>query len=254
MGKVQRHETILLKELNTHKVLSVESAMKILNVSESTIRRLFASMEEKGICIRNSGCIKLLNNDFTNIYVYEHMESANISEKAVIAQKALEYIKSGDILFLDAGTTLAKLSTKIVLAVQEKKLSDVTIFTNSLINFNLLKDHVTVNLIGGEYRENRKDFYGAITELIIKNICFDKCFIGTDGYNKSKGFIASDFVSASILKNVIDSSKLRYVLADANKFEKTSGMRFAEKEKITAVISNNPEKLKNLSDTGLNIL
>ena len=211
-------------------------------------------MEDKGVCVRNSGCIRLLNNDFTNIYVYEHMESANISEKTIIAQKALECIKPGDILFLDAGTTLAKLSIKIAQAIQEKKLSDITIFTNSLVNFNILKDYGVVNLIGGEYRENRKDFYGAVTEMIIKNVCFSKCFIGTDGYSKSKGFIASDFISASILKNVIESSELCYLLADADKFGKTSGMRFASKEEITAVITNDTAAVGAVSGKGLTIL
>ncbi len=254
MGNVQKREMILLKELNIRKVLSIDSAMQLLHVSESTVRRLFASMEEKGICVRNSGCIKLLNNDFTNIYVYEHMESTNVSEKTIIAEKALSYIKPGDILFLDAGTTLARLSMAIIQAIQEKKLANITIFTNSLINFNLLKDHCVVNLIGGEYRENRKDFYGAITEMIIKNICFSKCFIGTDGYSKSKGFIATDFVSASVLKNVIESSELCYILADTNKFGKTSGMRFAGNEEVTAVITNDPKGLEDISKKGLTIL
>ena len=136
MGNVQKHETILLKELNMRKVLSIDSAMRLLGVSESTVRRLFASMEDKGICVRNSGCIKLLNNDITNIYVYEHMDSTNVSEKTAIAQKALTFIKPGDILFLDAGTTLARLSMAIIQAIEEKELSDITIFTNSLINFN----------------------------------------------------------------------------------------------------------------------
>ena len=122
MGNVQKHEAILLKELNIRKVLSVDGAMKLLNVSESTVRRLFASMEDKGICVRNSGCIKLLNNDFTNIYVYEHMESTNVSEKTIIARKALEYIEPGDIIFLDAGTTLARLSMEIIQAIQNKQL------------------------------------------------------------------------------------------------------------------------------------
>ena len=254
MGNVQKHEAILLKELNIRKVLSVDGAMKLLNVSESTVRRLFASMEDKGVCIRNSGCIRLLNNDFTNIYVYEHMESTNVSEKTVIAQKALAYINPGDILFLDAGTTLARLTMAIIQAIQDKKLGDITIFTNSLINFNLLKDYAVVNLIGGEYRENRKDFHGAISEIVLKNIRFGKCFIGTDGYSKNTGFIATDFTSASILSNVIESSELCYILADANKFREIPGMRFADKDNITAVITDDVASVSAKSEKGLTIL
>lgn len=241
MNKIQRNEMLLIKELNTKKIIDVKSAVNLLGVSESTVRRLFANLEQKGVCIRGHGSIRILDNDFTNIYVYESVENTGVAEKEIIADKALKLIKDGDIIFLDSGTTLAKLSAKIAEALQDNAIKRITIFTNSLVNLNVLKDYVPVNVIGGEYRENRKDFCGMIAEIAIKNICFDKCFLGTDGYSEDVGFTATDFQTARIAQMVIANSGDSYILADKEKFSKSAGVCFAKEEDITAVITDDAE-------------
>lgn len=238
MNKTQRNEMILLKELNTEKIIDIKQAMNLLGVSESTVRRLFVNLEQKGVCIRGHGCIRIFDNDITNIYVYERVENTDVEAKEIIADKAMKYIESNDTIFLDAGTTLAKLSARIADALRDNLLHDLTIFTNSLVNLNILKDYAKVNVIGGEYRDNRKDFCGIIAEMAIKNIYFNKCFVGTDGYGKGVGFTASDFQTARISQLLIANSKESYILADKKKFEQTSGICFAKDEDVTAVITN----------------
>ena len=238
MNKTQRNEMILLKELNTEKIIDIKQAMNLLGASESTVRRLFVNLEQKGVCIRGHGCIRIFDNDITNIYVYERVENTDVEAKEIIADRAMKYIESNDTIFLDAGTTLAKLSARIADALRDNVLHDLTIFTNSLVNLNVLKDYTKVNVIGGEYRDNRKDFCGIIAEMAIKNIYFNKCFVGTDGYGKGVGFTASDFQTARISQLLIANSKESYILADKKKFRQTSGICFAKDEDITAVITN----------------
>ena len=238
MNKTQRNEMILLRELNTEKIIDIKHAMKLLSVSESTVRRLFVNLEQKGVCVRGHGCIRIFDNDITNIYVYERVEGTSVAEKEVIADKAMKLIESGDVIFLDAGTTLAKLSARIADALRDNHLHNLTIFTNSLVNLNVLKDYADVNVIGGVYRDNRKDFCGIIAEMAIQNIYFNKCFVGTDGYGKGIGFTASDFQTARISQLLIANSEKSYILADTDKFNQTSGICFAKDEDITAVITN----------------
>ena len=238
MNKTQKNEILLLGELQTQKKISIKEAMQLLGVSESTARRLFANLEEKGACLRGHGCIRIFDNDFPSVYVYEALESTGEAEKELIADKALHLIQNGDSIFLDAGTTLAKLSAKIAEAVRNKTLRDLTIFTNSLVNLNILKNHTKVNLIGGEYRDNRKDFCGIVTEMAIQEICFSKCFVGADGYSEGVGFTASDFQTAKISRLLIANSKEGYILATKEKFRQSSGICFAKEEDIRAVITN----------------
>lgn len=241
MNKTQRNEMILLKELNTEKIIDIKHAMNLLQVSESTVRRLFVNLEQKGVCVRGHGCIRIFDNDITNIYVYERVETTSVAAKEVVADRALKLIQSNDVIFLDAGTTLAKLSAKIAEALRDNRLHNITIFTNSLVNLNILKDYTQVNVIGGEYRDNRKDFCGIIAEMAIKNICFNKCFVGTDGYSEGVGFTASDFQTARISQLLIANSEKSYILADVEKFKQTSGICFAKDEDVTAVITNESE-------------
>ncbi len=251
MNKTQRNEMLLLKELNTRKIINIESAINLLGVSESTVRRLFTNLEQKGVCVRGHGSIRILDNDFTNIYVYESVENTGVAEKEIIADKALKLIKDGDVIFLDAGTTLAKLSAKIADALRDNVIHGITVFTNSLVNLNVLKDYVSVNVIGGEYRENRKDFCGMMAEMTITNICFDKCFLGTDGYTKDVGFTATDFQTARIAQLVIANSGENYILADSEKFRKTAGVCFAKAGDVTAVITNDAEGTEVLTEAGI---
>lgn len=254
MNKTQKNELLLLKELNMRKIVSIESAINLLGVSGSTVRRLFINLEQKGACVRGHGSIRVLDNDFTNIYVYEGEEKTGVTEKEIIAEKALKLIKDGDVIFLDAGTTLAKLCAKIAGALQDNKIHGIKVFTNSLVNFNVLKSYVSVNVIGGEYRENRKDFCGMATEMMLTNICFDKCFLGTDGYTGDVGFTATDFQTARISQLVIANSGEKYILADCEKFKMSAGVCFAKKENITAVITNDTEKAAVLSGAGIKIV
>lgn len=238
MNKIQKNEAVLLKELNAQKRIDIKGAMELLGISESTARRLFVSLEKKGVCVRGHGCIRLLSNDFTSAYVYETVENTGEAEKEIIAAKALQLIQNGDSIFLDAGTTLAKLSARIAEALQNNTLRDLTIFTNSLVNLNILKNYTKVNLIGGEYRDNRRDFCGIITEMAIQSIYFNKCFVGTDGYSKGVGFTASDFQTAKISRMLITNSNEGYILATKAKFKQSSGICFAREEDVTAIITN----------------
>lgn len=246
MNKVLKNENMLLQELSTRKVLTLQDAMSILKVSESTARRLFVNLEKKGMCVRNNGNIRMLENDLTNIYVYESLEKTNILEKDVIANKAITLLKSNDIIFLDSGTTLAKFSAKIAEALKNKRLTNLTIYTNSFMNFTILKDCAKIILLGGEYRENRKDFCGMIPEIIIREICINKSFIGADGYKKNAGFTAIDLETVRLQRAIIESSEENYILADEKKFKRACGMCFAREKNIARIITNDKRSIEKI--------
>lgn len=254
MGKTQNNENLLMKELKARKVVSVQEAMDILGVSIATVRRLFTRMEEKGLCIKGQGCIHAVDNGFMNIYTYESAENSKSRKKEIIADKALKLIEDGDVIYLDEGTTLAKLSARIADAIRDRKLSNVTVFTNSLINLNLLKNYVQVHIVGGEYRDNRKAFCGLIAEKTVGEICFSKCFVSIDGYTKGAGFTATDFETASLERTVILNSRESYLLADSEKFQKTSMVVFAKEKDITMIVTDDIQELDFLKETGVNIM
>ena len=62
VAKRSEREALLLQTLLTAKTLDTAQAMSLLNVSESTARRLFAELEQQNLVIRKYGGIQLAQN------------------------------------------------------------------------------------------------------------------------------------------------------------------------------------------------
>lgn len=230
--------------LRAQKRLTVEQAMAALEVSESTIRRLFSQLEAEGFAIRTYGGIMLDENDSgANAYSFEATQLRNPGLKAKIGRAAEALIRPGDIVYLDSGTTVMSLSADIESCLRDggataRKYSDVTFFTNSLVNFNLLYKYAKVYLIGGEYRDGRRDFCGYLTEEALRNLRFTRCFIGADAYSPGDGLLTSDFGTARINRMVADNSTYRVLLADSSKYGAQSVVCYSPLSRVHCLVTD----------------
>lgn len=255
MKKTLSQENIVLKEMQLNGFITLKEAMDKLYVSEATARRLFTRMEKKGLGIRSHGKINLPDSSYS-FYRYETSEELYVKEKKEIANEGVKLLRDGDSIFLDSGTTVCLFSMALSQAVKQGKLKNIKVFTNSFMIINILNDIVKVNLIGGEYRPNRKDFCGYITEKMIKEYHFDKCFLGSDGFSESTGFTTTDFDSARICENAISNSKNAIILIDSHKLGKESSITFNKGEDISLVITDEnikEEDKKIFLDLGINL-
>lgn len=253
MKKTIAYENVILKEMQLSGFVTLKGCMEKLGVSEATARRLFSRMEKKGIGIRSHGKISLPESAY-NFYRYEASSEVYVKEKKEVANKAVSLVKDGDVLFLDSGTTVCTFSMALADALRQKTLKNLQIFTNSYTIINILNDLATVNLIGGTYRPFRKDFCGYIAEKTIKDCHFDKCFLGTDGFNRISGFTTTDFESAKICETAINSSETAVILMDYHKANKSALVGFSNGENITAVVSDNKldsDSIKKLHSLGI---
>lgn len=237
MKKTLAEENVILKELQLNGTVTIKQAMDILSISEATARRLFSRMEEKGVGIRSHGKISLPDSSL-DFYRYDASEELYVKEKKNISELALSFVKDGDVLFLDSGTTVCLFSMALANALRQKTLKNIKIFTNSYMIINILNDLAVVNLIGGTYRPNRKDFCGYLSEKAIGDCHFDKCVLGTDGFNVNSGFTTTDFDSAKICETAIKSSDSVIILMDFHKYGKNALVSFSSGENITAVVTD----------------
>lgn len=261
----------VIQLLHTSKRISIDQTMKALDVSESTVRRLFAQLEAEGLAIRTYGGICL--NDTVvgeNEYSFDLVELHNPDKKQRIGKSAAQLIESGDVIFLDSGTTVMSMCAEIerMFTVAKetddnaytrlrKQYDNVTVFTHSLVNLNTLKNHMKVHLIGGEYRDSRRDFCGYLTEEAIKPLHFTKCFIGADGYNEKEGILAADFHTARINQLVTQNSACCILLVDSSKYQKSAFVRYAHFSTIKFLVSDDdlPEDTRQLfSKLGVEVI
>ena len=218
MKSTEINEHQIVNHLKIHKSISVADAIRITDSSESTVRRVFRRLEETGDYLRYYGGIRLASEGGAdNDYYYENTENRHVDAKLKIATLALSLVQNEDEIYLDSGTTLARFAAKLAEALDKKELRGVRIFTNSLVNLNLLKRH-DVTLIGGKFRDLRKDFHGYTAEEALKSLHFKKCFLGADAYSAQNGFTTTDFSTARLNELVLERSEEKYVLMDSSKF------------------------------------
>ena len=255
MKKTEAGENILLKELQLNGCITLKEAIDKFDISEATARRLFTRIESKGLGIRSHGKISLPDSTY-NFYRYEASEELYVKEKKQIAEEAVKLIKNGDALFLDSGTTVCLFSMALAEALRQKTVQNIKVFTNSYMIINILNDLAEVVLIGGTYRPNRKDFCGYMAEKAMKDCHFDKCILGTDGYNSISGFTTTDFESAKICETAIERSDNSVILMDSHKYKKAAVICFTKGDNISVVITDSkiPEDgVKVMKNAGLNL-
>lgn len=216
------NEQKIIGRLKIHKAIGIREAIRITGSSESTVRRVFRRLEKTGKYLRYYGGIRLASeSDAESDYYYAHTENRHVEAKLAIAALAMREVECNDVIYLDSGTTLARFAARLAEALDRKQLSGVCIFTNSLVNLNLLKKH-DVTLIGGKFRDIRKDFYGYTAEDTLKSLSFRKCFLGADAYSAENGFTTTDFSTARLNELVLERSERKYVLMDSSKFFSSS--------------------------------
>ena len=237
MGKVDIQQQQIFEHLKRSGQMSLREAIELLNVSESTVRRLFIGLEKSGRVVRNYGGIQYIPEAQPE-YSFDILENRNVELKQAIARHAVSLVENGETIYIDSGTTLSQFSTALAHRLEKGELREITLITNSLINLSLLQKSGRLVLIGGEYRENRKDFSGYLAEETLKSLNFSKCFLGSDGFNPSLGFTTTDFYTARLNEIVLQNSLKSYVLMDSSKFKTSAVVSYSRKRPPQTLITD----------------
>ena len=227
----------LMARLSVVQKLSLAEAMELLNVSESTARRMFAKLERDGLAIRTHGGVQSVSGAMTG-YSFEYGARTNIERKTAIAKYAASCLEDGDVVFCDSGTTIQCLCAQIACRIQKEGLN-IKLYTNSLANLEMLSPHMQVNLVGGEYRGYRKDFCGYLTEQALQGLRFTKSFVGADGCVGEGMFTTTDFDTACMNQIAIRNTEKTFMLADSSKFGISSHVVYTTLNDLHTVITDN---------------
>ncbi|WP_274363098.1 DeoR/GlpR family DNA-binding transcription regulator [Paenibacillus thermotolerans] len=190
--------------------VEVSDLSKRFDVSEVTIRSDLRELEQTGKIERKYGGAVLKECD---ILPFPHSNQLLRERKSAIAAAAAALIQSGDSVFLDSSTTAW------FLAMQMRKLQDITIISNSIPVFELFKEYTEGNLIAipGVLNPTTQSFVGPIAEELIRRLHCSKAFISPKGI-LPQGLRENSIMEASVRKAMIDASSETILLADHSKF------------------------------------
>jgi DeoR family fructose operon transcriptional repressor len=220
------------------------------------VRRVFTQLENEKRVIRTHGGIQLVTPGVFS-YSYQSSEQQRSPQKDGIGKKAVHLIDNGESIFLDSGTTVAKLAFRLAYRLQSQLVHEIITVTNSINIAELLAPHCRVIFIGGEVRSKRRDVCGAISEKVIALFKLDIAFLGTDGIDSNHGLMTMDIQTANMYEALLQRSDKTYVLADTNKFDKPSFMTYAPLSAATAIITDDeipPSLLEKYRKAGAKIL
>ena len=233
---VDQRKEKLLHKLAEEKKMSLREAMDILGVSESTARRTFLSLEESGKAVRVLGGIRYVFPTMTS-YDFEAGAYEMVSEKKAIAREAVKFVEDGDVIFCDSGTTIRCMCVELAEKIRREKLR-VRIYTNSLANLEILSGVTEVTLVGGRFRQNRRDFCGYLAEEVVTRLHFSKVFVGADGCSGERVFTTTDMETARLNQIVLENTDYAFMLTDSSKFYTVSHILYAPAKQFTAVITD----------------
>lgn len=207
----------IIEELENKDLMYIEDFVKIFeDVSESTIRRDLKNLEEENqITVLRGGAVKRKVNTFELPVGTKKL--LNMDEKERIAKFAASFVKDEEVIYVDSGTTCAAI-------VKYIKARDVRIVTSNILVLSEL-DNPNITgciIIGGDFNKNLDSISGPLSDNTLKNLYFDRSFLGASGFSNEMGVNTPDFREASKKTIVNTNSKKCYVLADSSKYNKST--------------------------------
>jgi len=220
-------------------------------VSVVTIRKDLDDLEREGLLQRTFGGAIFSHRSRFNRSFLERA-SQHLPEKLAIAAAALEYIKEGDTIILDAGTTTLALAQ-----VLKTHVKSAFIITCSVpVALEVSSAGYDILLLGGMVRNKSLALLGRETLWMLDRYRADKAFLGSSGFTIEKGHTTPNPEDAQVKEAIMRISREKYVLVDSSKFGDQCLTRFANLRDIDLTITDSrlpKAKIKALEAAGANL-
>lgn len=221
----------LVEIVNERKSISVQELMKLLKVSEVTVRRDITALDKQGLLSKVHGGAISKQGIQESDSAIELRETLWSKEKEQIGKYAATLINDFDCIYLDAGSTTS-------FVIPHIKHKNISIVTNSIEHAKqLTQRNITCYLLGGVIKLSTGAIVGEDALEMLDKFNFSKGFFGTNGLSINNGLTTPDRREAEIKHKAIQKCQQAYVLFDASKCETTSAIRFGSIDDVT-LISN----------------
>lgn len=251
LDTVKRREQII--DLLCHEgSVRVEPLSMRFGVSSVTIRNDLRYLEQKGCALRSYGGA-MLNQQFAFDRPLQDKGRMNRDVKSRIAAKAAEFVKDGDTLILDSGSTTTQITPHL------KTRRDLVVMTNALnIAYELAGfERIDVMVLGGSVRQNSYSLYGPAAEQQLRQYRFDTLFLGVDGFDLEAGITTPNTGEAHLNRVMCEVAHEIIAVVDSSKFGRKSFCMIREAGQIHRLITDSriPDNYKRaLTELGVDVI
>ena len=231
MFEIERLKKIqeLLQEKTS---MSVQKLAEILFVSETTIRRDLNELERQGLVKRIHGGAVLITGTAQEVPLYLR-ERQNSGIKEQLAYRAISYIRNGQVLFLDASSTVQRMVPHLA------GFRNLTIITNGLKTAQELSElSHNVYCTGGLQLHNSSAYVGPYAEHMVRQINADIFFFSSRGLSPEGRITDTSADETQLRRIMFEQSKQRIFLCDSSKFNLCYCHNLCHVEQVDEMISD----------------
>lgn len=251
-ANIENRRRNILNLLREHDLISVKELSGLFEVSAVTIRRDLDMLVSQNLVERTHGAVRLNQKVTHDMPFFSEKREKHVEEKTRIAKKAASRLNSGDVIFVNSGSTVLHLPKHI-------NVPDIKIVTNNPC-MATAEGNQNVNLIitGGERYPHTQSLVGDIALDTLSRIRATKCILSANGISSEYGITSAFYMETAINYNMLKNcSGEKIVVADSSKIGRSFSFITAGIEMIDTLITDpmaDPEELQKISNAGVNIV
>ena len=235
----EERQAEIMRIVNVHGAVSVQELVNYLDISESTVRRDLAALDEEGLLRRVHGGATSLKEGAYDAAMEDLQDkySLHIGEKRRIAQFAASLVRPGDFVYLDGGSTVEQMADFLV-------GSEASFVASGLPTAQkLARSGVKVYVLPGLVKGKTESVIGSEMRDMLSRYHFTKGFFGTNGLTPQEGCTTPDVEEAACKGAAVRQCRQAYVLADVSKFGQSANITFADLSQVTIVTAKGEEDM-----------
>jgi DeoR/GlpR family transcriptional regulator of sugar metabolism len=245
----QQRQASILDRIRREGGARVADLVRVLGVSDMTIRRDIEVLAERGLVAKvHGGAIAI--DGTTDEPGYAAKSEQQRAEKLAIAREAAQLVRPGSAVGISAGTTTAALARELV------EVAELTVVTNSIPVADVFYLHgrpdQTVVLTGGT-RTPSDALVGPVAQEAAARINLDQLFLGVHGMSARAGYTTPNLSEADTNRSLVAAARKLIVLADHTKWDMIGIATIASLDEAQVVVTDSGLPVDVRAELGLSV-
>ncbi|MEG0900786.1 MAG: DeoR/GlpR family DNA-binding transcription regulator, partial [Clostridia bacterium] len=205
--------TQITMAVNREEFITFEQLMALFpEISEMTLRTDLRDLDREGKIVRVHGGAKSIETVVRSDDLFFKKATRNMENKKQIARKAVSFLTTTGLMFLDCGTTMMEFAR----VFPDDKYHVITYSISSIIELARLSNPQVI-MLGGRLNRFNLSTIDSRNRLDLEKMNFEVAFIAVSGYSKEQGFTCGMETDDELRYAAIRKAKKVVMLMDSSK-------------------------------------